>query len=272
MSEPSKPIVIDGPKISTGVAMFDEIMGGGPYRRSATLVMGAAGTGKTTAGLHFLGAGKDERGIFVSFDEAPAAIRLKAKSLDLPVGRMFEEGQVEFMWRPSTEAVFDEVFGALLERVRAGKVQRIFIDGINDFAQMTGEEARMTQALTALTNECRTLGATTMVSLELAFNGVVPGQPLAGLPVLGLSPVAENIVLMRLAVLGADVHRLIITLKARDSAFALKFRRYDLTARGLEIEPDSVQADIVLSRLVQPTGVAPSPFGAIAPRLPGDAA
>lgn len=264
LSVPSQPIVIDGPQLSTGVGMLDEILGGGPLRRSATLIMGAAGTGKSTAGLHFLGAGDDERGIVLSFDEGPAAIRLKAKALGLPVSRLFDEGIVEIMWRPSTEGVFDEICGDLLERVRARKLQRVFIDGINDFAQMTGEETRMGRALTALTNEFKALGATTLVSLELDFNGIVPGQPLAGLPVLGLSPIAENIVLMRLAALGADVHRLIIALKARDSAFKLKFRRYDITERGLEIEPDSVQAEIVLSELIRQAGVLPAPFGSIA--------
>lgn len=272
LSEPSRPILVEGPRLSMGVEMFDEILGGGPLRRSTTLLMGAAGTGKSTAGLHFLGAGNDERSIYLSFDEAPAAIRLKASVLGLPVSRLFDEGIAEIEWRPSTEGVLDEVCAALLDQVRSGNVQRVFIDGINDFVQTTGDQSRLAQVLTALTNEFRALGVTTLLSIELDFNGIVPGQPLAGLPVLGLSPMAENIVLMRLAALGADVHRLIIPLKVRDSAFELKFRRYDLTRRGLEIEPDSVQADIVLSELVRQTGVIPAPFGSLAAAPSGDEA
>jgi circadian clock protein KaiC len=270
LSEPSRPIEFDGPVLSTGVKRFDEILGGGPLRRSTSLIMGAAGTGKSTAGLHFLGAGDDERGIYLSFNESPPAIRRKAKALDLPVARLFDEGIVEIMWRPATEGVFDEVFGALVERVRDGRLQRVFIDGITDFVKVTDEESRMVQALTALTNEFRALGATTLVSMELDFNGVVPGQPLAGLPVVGLSPVAENIVLLRLAALGSDVHRLIIALKARDNAFQPKFRRYDIGKNGLEIEADSSQAEIVLSELVRPTGTLPAPFGSIAAGPSGD--
>ena len=264
LSEPSQASVEDdGPRISTGVGTLDEILGGGPLRRSTSLVMGAAGAGKSTLGLHFLGASKDERGVYLSFDEAPAAIRLKAKTLGLPVSQLFDEDIVEILWRPSTEGVLDEVCAALVERVRSGGVQRIFLDGISDFIQSTGDQNRLSQVLTALTNEFRALGATTLASIELDFNGVVPGQPLAGLPVLGLSPIAENIILMRLAALGADVHRLIIPLKARDSAFELKFRRYDITERGLAIEPDSFQAEIVLSELVRQAGVVPAPFGSL---------
>ncbi len=145
--------------------------------------------------------------------------------------------------------------------MREGKIQRVFIDGFPDFVRTTGEESRMSQALTALTNEFRALGATTLATLELDFNGVVPGQPLAGLPIIGFSPIAENIILMRLAALGAEVHRLIVVLKARDSAFALQFRRYDIGPRGLDIEPDAVQAEVVLSELIRQTGLIPAPFG-----------
>lgn len=270
VSEPSSRIEFDGPILSTGVKILDEILGGGPLRRSTSLIMGAAGTGKSTAGLHFLGAGHDERGLYLSFNESEPAIRRKAKALNLPVSRLFDEGTVEIMWRPSTEGVFDEVLGAVLDRVRDGRLQRIFIDGLSDFVKVTGEESRMSQALTALTNEFRALGATTLASLELDFNGVIPGQPLAGLPVVGLSPIAENIILLRLAALGADVHRLIIALKARDNSFGLKFRRYDIGANGIEIEPDSSQAEIVLSELIRQTGLVPAPFGSIAAGPSGD--
>ncbi len=120
LSEPSRPIKVDGPKISTGVKRLDEILGGGPMRRSSSIIMGPAGSGKSTAGLHFLGAGGDERGIYVSFNESESAIRLKAKTLQLPVARLLEEGTVEVMWRPATEGVFDEACAAILEACARG--------------------------------------------------------------------------------------------------------------------------------------------------------
>jgi circadian clock protein KaiC len=259
LAEPSQAITVDGPKLSVGIPMLDEMLGGGLHRHSATLVMGAAGTGKSTVGQHFLGA-YDDPGIFLSFDESPEAIRFKAHAMKLPVARLFDQGQVEIVWQPSTEGIFDEVCIRLLEKVRSRGVRRVFIDGINDFVQMTGDQTRVGPALTALTNEFRALGATTVGTFELDFSGIVPGQPLAGLPIVGVSPIAENIVLMRFAALGADIHRLIVALKARDNAIRPSFRRYDITPRGIEIEGDSTQADVVLNELIRQTGALPAPF------------
>jgi circadian clock protein KaiC len=262
LAKPNQPTAADGPRLSTGIPVLDEMLGGGLHRHSATLIMGAAGTGKSTVGQHFLGGSEDERGVYLSFDESPEGIRFKANALQLPVARLFDRGQVEILWQPSTEGIFDDVCIRLLDKVRSQGVQRVFIDGLNDFVQMTGEQSRIGPALTALANEFRALGATMLGTFELDFSGIVPGQPLAGLPIVGLSPIAENIVLMRFAALGADIHRLIAALKARDNAVRPGFRRYDITARGIEIEGDSEQANIVLHELIRQAGVVPAPFAA----------
>lgn len=266
LASPSRQIAADGPKLSTGIPVLDELLGGGLHRHSATLVMGSAGCGKSTVGQHFLGAAR-EPGLYLSFDEDPEAIRFKARNLRLPVADLYERGEVEILWQPSTEGNFDEICLRLLERVRERDVKRVFIDGVNDFVQMTGEQGRIGAALTALANEFRALGVTLLGTFELDFNGIVPGQPLSSLPILGLSPIAENIVVMRFAALGADIHRLIVVLKARDNALRPQFRRYDIGGRGIEIEADAVQADLILNELIRQTGAVPAPF-ASAPFAP----
>ncbi|MBZ6076754.1 RAD55 family ATPase [Microvirga puerhi] len=266
LATPSQPPAVDGPMLSTGIPMLDDMLGGGLHRHSATLIMGPAGSGKSTVGHHFLGA-QDEPGLFLSFDEDPESIRFKARHLSLPVASLYENEQVEILWQPSTEGIFDEVCLRLIKCVRARGVKRIFIDGLNDFVQMTGEQNRIGPALTALTNEFRALGATMLGTFELDFNGIVPGQPLTGLPILGVSPIAENIVVMRFAALGADIHRLMVVLKARDNAIRPAFRYYDITASGIDIDRDSVRADRILHELIR-TGGAASASSGIAPFAP----
>ncbi|MCB8821903.1 RAD55 family ATPase [Microvirga rosea] len=269
LATPSLPTAADGPKLSTGVPMLDDMLGGGLHRHSSTLVMGAAGSGKSTIGHHFLGA-QNEPGLYLSFDEDPSSIRFKAQSLNLPVAPLYDNGQVDILWQPSTEGVFDEICLRLLERVRSRGVKRVFIDGINDFVQMTGDQSRIGPALTALANEFRALGAVMVGTFELDFNGIVPGQPLTGLPILGLSPIAENIIVMRYAALGADIHRLIVTLKARDNAIRPEFRYYDIKAHGIEIDRDAVRASRILNELIRNGGntaasLATAPFASDKP-------
>jgi hypothetical protein len=93
------------------------------------------------------------------------------------------------------------------------------------------------------------MGVTMLATSEIDLSGVIPAQPLAGLFVRGLSPFAENIVVLRYAALEAEVHRLAVVLKARESAIDLRFRHYDIGSRGIEIDQDFERARTTLTRL-----------------------
>ncbi|MEA3202447.1 MAG: circadian clock protein KaiC, partial [Thermoplasmata archaeon] len=58
------------PRLSSGIAGLDAMIGGGFQAGDATLVAGSPGTGKTTLGLHFLAAGvkAGQPGVFVTFE------------------------------------------------------------------------------------------------------------------------------------------------------------------------------------------------------------
>ncbi|MET0429337.1 MAG: ATPase domain-containing protein [Microvirga sp.] len=262
----------DGMRTSTGVPMLDDMMGGGPSLRSTTLAMGSAGTGKTTLALHFLGA-EDEPGLYLSFNETPAAIRQKAESFKLPAAGMLASGQIEVIWQPPTEGTFDEVVTLLLRRIAARNVKRVVIDGVDDFGGMTGDPERTRPVLTALANRLAAMQVTLLATSEIDLSGVIPAQPLAGLFLRGLSPFAENIVVMRFAALEAEVYRLAVVLKARESFIDLRFRHYDIGPRGIEVDRDFERARATLTRLAGHPGGRHDGPGPAAPFTdPGDEA
>jgi circadian clock protein KaiC len=250
LAQPSGGDTADGPKVSLGIAGLDAMMGGGPSCHSKTLVMGPAGSGKTTIGLQFLGAA-DEPGLFLSFSESPAALRWKASLLNLPVGRLIDSGQVEILWHPTTEGVLDELCQTLIETVRVRKVSRLVIDGVDGFDKLTDEKDRLPAVLTALSNELRALGVTTISTGEMDLAGIVPGQPLAGLSIRNLSPISDNIIVLRLAAQHSAIHRLIAVLKARESRIDLKFRLFDIGENGIAIDADLTRAETVLSEITR---------------------
>ena len=58
------------PRVPTGIEGLDRMLGGGFVEKSANMVEGAPGTGKTTLGLQFLvhGASKlSQPGLYISF-------------------------------------------------------------------------------------------------------------------------------------------------------------------------------------------------------------
>lgn len=54
--------LIDGSRLSTGIASLDNLLGGGLLPGTLTVVAGATGIGKTQLGLHFSNAGKVQEG------------------------------------------------------------------------------------------------------------------------------------------------------------------------------------------------------------------
>ncbi|MEH6360346.1 MAG: DNA repair protein RadA [Amylibacter sp.] len=81
LSEIDKPL----PRMASGIAEFDRVLGGGMVPASAILVGGDPGIGKSTlllqAAASFVRSGK--KAIYVSGEEAPSQIRMRAQRLDL---------------------------------------------------------------------------------------------------------------------------------------------------------------------------------------------
>ncbi len=71
------------PKVATGIAGLDKVLGGGLPAGRMTLLTGGAGSGKSMMGLQCLlhGAGTGEPGILVMFEERASAVRQNALSL-----------------------------------------------------------------------------------------------------------------------------------------------------------------------------------------------
>jgi circadian clock protein KaiC len=247
LAEPTVRDRADGACSSTGTAVLDQFLGGGVDRHSVSVVLGPAGSGKTTLGLQFLSALADtERGLLFGLYENPAALRLKARDLKLEFCSLEQAGRVDIIWRPATEALIDEIGLELLEKVKTRGITRLFLDGIDAFRKLTDETDRIGAFLAALCNELRALGVTTLASAEtnlggpLSFDGHTP---------TGLSPIAENIVLLRHAVLHAETYRLLTVLKARDRRINMRVHRFDFTEGGVQIDPDHKNAEALLREI-----------------------
>jgi circadian clock protein KaiC len=83
MTTPFRNIVASTePRVSTGVAGLDDVLGGGLPADHLYLVEGSPGAGKTTLALQFLvaGAAKGERGLYVTLSETAIELGTVAKS------------------------------------------------------------------------------------------------------------------------------------------------------------------------------------------------
>lgn len=245
----------DGPIVPIGIPGIDKMFGGGIDTHSVTVVLGPSGSGKTTVGMQFLTGGPaGEPALFFGFHENPMALRVKAEHLNLPLADRAEH--ISLLWRPQTEAVLDEVATELLATIRTKGIRRLVIDGIEGFSKLTDEKHRMASFLSALCNELRALGVTTLATAETDHAGMTPGQPLKGVNQTGLSAVAENIIALHLAALRSENHRLMTILKSRDRRTDMRMRRFEIQNGGITLDEDHERAERIL-RAISSQGPQP---------------
>lgn len=219
--------------IASGLRELDDMLGGGLPVASTTIVSGPSGTGKTTLGLHFLGAcSPEEPGLLFGFYETPPRIALKAQRFGLPLAALLEAGTVEMIWNPSTGGILDAYGQRILEAVDRTGVKRLFIDGLSAFHGHTADPARVHPFFSVLASELRLRGVTTLYSLEARR---ILGS-LERAPIHDVSNLAENMVLLGFDEVGSRLRRLVSVLKVRDGNADPGLREFWITDHGVRID------------------------------------
>ncbi len=211
--DPRSPL---GPEhaIDTGVPALDVALRGGLRAGSSTVLFGPTGSGKTTLGLHYLNrATAHERALLFGFYETPERVLQKASRLGLDLNSKVADGSLDLVWHPPTERELDALGNRLVSEVRARKVKRLFVDGIDGFVGAAADTGRISHFFSALTNELRSHGVTALYTQEL--------HELVGanvqLPLRGVSALVENILLLRFTEQDARLARVFSVIKLRDS-------------------------------------------------------
>ncbi len=248
LETPSRPDPGDAGTIPSGVDRLDAMLGGGLPAASTTMVMGPSGVGKTTLGLQFLSrCSEAEPGLLFGFYETPARIGVKADKVCRPLRPLLDSGVVKMLWQSPTDGLLDGYGERLLEAVRCRGVRRLVIDGLGAFQGAAVEPSRLGHFLTALMNELRVLGVTTVYTLEVPD---IAG-PNIRVPIGDLSSLAENLVLMRYIELRSRLYRLISVLKVRDSDFDPSLYEYVTSGRGLRIEETCDSAEAIMAGVLR---------------------
>ena len=251
LARPSRPDETRTERTPIGIAKLDALLGGGVPTASTTMVMGPSGAGKTTLGMQFLAKSSGaEPGLLFGFYETPARTRAKADRNGSPLGGLIDSGAVEILWQPPTDDMLDAYGERLLEAVHRRKVRRLFIDGLNGLMKAAVEPGRMDHFFTALANELRVLGVTTLYSLE------VPDilGPAIRVPIDDISSIAENMILLRFVELRSKLYRLISILKVRNSDFDPSLHEFRITNEGIGIEATAESAEAIMSSFAEGGG------------------
>lgn len=122
-------------RVSTGIPRLDDMMGGGLFRASSTLLSGAPGTAKTTLGAKFLEnvCRHGESALAVFFDESPAEIVRNVRSVGIDLKPYVASGLLKMHGMVDRSAAADEFAHEIAELVRMHQPRHVLIDPASIF-------------------------------------------------------------------------------------------------------------------------------------------
>ncbi|MFF7708985.1 ATPase domain-containing protein [Pseudomonas sp. NPDC007930] len=234
----------DPKRVSSGVPALDELIGGGLPQASATLLMGPSGVGKTTLGIHFLGAATPEApALHFGFYEGPERLTAKAKALGVDFEALQQSGALFVEWQPITQGMMDGLGARLLALVERHGIRRVLIDSLGGLTRTNGNPARLGDYFSALVSELRARGVTVVGTYEL--RGLFGPEVSSPLP--DLSSIVDNVVVMRFVEHVSELKRCLTILKIRDSDYDASLRELVIGGQGVELKKAFTQAEAVLT-------------------------
>ncbi|WP_246727917.1 ATPase domain-containing protein [Chelativorans sp. Marseille-P2723] len=220
--------------LSSGVEDLDNALGGGFRSGSFTLLMGPSGVGKTMLGLNFISrASHAEPALFFGFYEGPERLKEKATAIGLDFDPPIKSGTLKVEWNPLGEDLLDRLGERLLRQVREQGTRRLFIDGAGAFKRAAVSQSRIVEFFSALSNQLRANGTTTVASWEMPdlFGGS------ADTPAPEISSIVENIILLRFAEHYARIRRVLAIMKVRDCDYDTAVQEIRFGKDGLKLAP-----------------------------------
>ncbi len=146
-------------RVTTGVPGLDELVNGGFFLGSTTVVAGISGVGKSVMALHYMaeGARRGERSLMLSLDEQVPQLLRNAMSVGIDLQPAIENGLVRLYYDPPQEIEVDHHFNMIEKIVREFQPRRVVIDSLSTYGSTLGKGGRLFRdffhALVALMKE-----------------------------------------------------------------------------------------------------------------------
>lgn len=212
-------------QLSSGIEALDTLMGGGIEAGTSTLLVGAAGTGKSTIAAQFMAAAaaRGEPVAAFAFDESPETLLLRCDALRIDLRRGIEAGRVDLRQVDPAELSPGEFVHTIREAVLHRGVKLVVIDSLNGYLHAMPEERFLVVQLHELLMFLGQHGVSTI--LISAHRGLVGSS---SVPSVDASYLADSIVLLRHFESDGEVVQAISVVKKRAGAHERSIRRFSL--------------------------------------------
>ncbi len=212
--------------VQSGLGPLDALLCGGLARGTSTLLIGPAGSGKSSVATQYAvaAAGRGEHAALFLFDEAVETLLERSASLGMDVAGMAEAGRLAVRQVDPAELSSGEFAHAVRQTVEREKTRIVVIDSLNGYLNAMPSERHLTLHLHELLTYLGQQGVTTL--LLMAQHGLVGDS--VQVPI-DASYLADTVILMRYFEAVGEVRQAISVIKKRTG-------RHERTIREVRFE------------------------------------
>jgi circadian clock protein KaiC len=227
-------------RVTTGVPGLDELMSGGLFLGSTTLVVGITGSGKSVMALQYVaeGARRGERSIMLTLDEPRAQVLRNAASIGIDLQPSIDQGLVRIVYDRPQEIEIDRHFLQLEQVIKEFQPRRAVIDSLSTYGSSLGPTGRSFRdffhAVVALMKEHQVTTLYNHENPELLGMSSVMGA-------YGVSSLVDNVVLLNWVELGDTFRQALSIAKMRANAFDRSTRECEIVnGQGMRVLPREI--------------------------------
>jgi len=219
-------------KLSSGIKELDVLLGGGIERGTSTLIVGAAGTGKSTMAAQFVAAeaARGKHAALFIFDESIPTLLTRTGGMGIDLRKYRDNGQITIQQIDPAELSPGEFAHAIRMAVQRDKVSVVVIDSLNGYLYaMPGERYLIIQLHELFTYLGMAGVATILIG---AHQGLIGGPMISPVDV---SYLADAVILMRYYETRGEVRQAVSVVKKRGGAHERTIRDFRLENSGIKV-------------------------------------
>lgn len=218
--------------VKSGLERLDALLGGGIARSTSNLIVGPAGSGKSTIATQYAAwAARNGDGAEIYlFDESVATFCERSSGLGIDVGRLMEDGLLRTRQVDAAELSPGEFAHIVRRAVEERGVKLVVIDSLNGYLNAMPSEQFLTLHLHELLSYLGNRGVTTLLILaQHGFAGDTVHVP------VDASYLADTVVVLRYFEAAGEVRQAVSVMKKRTGGHERTIRELRLAGGRLEI-------------------------------------
>ncbi|GAA0227105.1 KaiC domain-containing protein [Haladaptatus pallidirubidus] len=224
------------PRTDIGIDGLDSMIQGGVPERTLMVVIGNAGTGKTTFGLQFLDhvLSQGESAVYVTLEESHERIVNSATEKGCPYDEYVEDGLLAIVDLDPIEMAnsLSSIQSELPELIRDFDATRLVLDSVSLLEMMYEERATRRNEIYDFPRNLKEAGVTTMLTSEASDDNPYASRH-------GIIEYLTDAVFVLQYVRGTDDFRetrLAVEIqKIRDANHSREIKPYDITDEGISV-------------------------------------